>query len=290
MANPMEIKGDNIYEKLGGLHWFWVGAIILFLIFIPLLNPLGLPISTNEWTRDAYEAVLSVPDDMVVVWEDNWSIGGLADSEPGHTALMRIMLKNNIKFVMVSLTPDTPLLHTYITDRVLNYPEADGKVYGVDWVQMGFLPGQEGALSLMAEDMHSAFSADYYGTPLSQLPLMDSVHDYNDIALVISGSSSQTWVEAPIRQWYTKYNVPVLSYTLSGGTVLSATYWPDNGIVGIIEGSRGGSELEFIGRVPGIGVAQSDAKTLAFLAVAAFIVLGNISYFGSRNIKEEIST
>jgi len=287
MANPMEIKGNNIYEKLGGLHWFWVGAIILVLIFIPLLNPLGLPISTNTWTIDAYDAMLAVPDDMVIIWEDNWSIGGLADSEPGHTALMRIMLDNNIKFVMVSLTPDTPLLHTYITDAVGKYSESQGKVYGVDWVQMGFLAGQEGALSLMAEDMHSAFASDYYGTPLSQLPLMDNVIDFNDVALVISGSSSQTWVEAPIRQWYTKYDVEVVSYTLSGGTVLSATYWPNNGIVGIIEGSRGGAELEFIGSVPGIGASQSDAKTLAFLATAGFIVLGNISYFGAKSAKEE---
>jgi len=287
MANPMEIKGDNIWEKLGGLHWFPIGAIILLLIFIPLLNPLGLPISTNTWTVDAYDAILATPDDKVIIWEDNWSIGGLADSEPGHTALMRIMLENNIKFVMVSLTPDTPLLHTYITDAVSKYPESQGKVYGVDWVQMGFLAGQEGALSLMAKDMHSAFASDYYGTPLSQLPLMDNVIDFNDIALVISGSSSQTWVEAPIRQWYTKYDVEVVSYTLSGGTVLSATYWPNNGIVGIIEGSRGGAELEFIGSVPGIGASQSDAKTLAFLATAGFIVLGNISYFGAKSAKED---
>jgi hypothetical protein len=287
MANPMEIKGDNIWEKLGSLHWFPIGAIILLLIFIPLLNPLGLPISTNTWTIDAYDAILAVPDDKVVIWEDNWSIGGLADSEPGHIALMRIMLENNIKFVMVSLTPDTPLLHTYITDAVNDYPESQGKVYGVDWVQMGFLAGQEGALSLMAEDMHSAFSSDYYGTPLSQLPLMDNVIDFNDVALVISGSSSQTWVEAPVRQWYTKYDVDVVSYTLSGGTVLSATYWPNNGIVGIIEGSRGGAELEFIGSVPGVGAAQSDAKTLAFLATAGFIVLGNISYFGAKWAKED---
>jgi len=287
MANPMEIKGNNIWEKLGGLHWFWVGAIILLLIFIPLLRPLGLPISTNQWTKDAYDAVLAVPDGKIIIWEDNWAIGGLADSEPGHTALMRIMLENNKKFVMVSLTPDTPLLHSYITDKVNKYPESQDKVYGVDWVQMGFLAGQEGALSLMAEDMHSAFTTDYYGTPLSQLPLMDNVQDFNDIALVISGSSSQTWVEAPVRQWYTKYKVDIVSYTLSGGTVLSATYWPNNGVVGIIEGSRGGSELEFIGNVPGIGASQSDAKTLAFLATAGFIVLGNISYFGAKNAKKE---
>jgi len=125
----MEVKGENMWEKLGGLHWFWVGAIILVLIFIPLLKPLGLPISTNKWTEDAYNAILNVPSDKVVIWEDNWAIGGLADSEPGHTALMRIMLENNIKFIMVSLTPDTPLLHTYITDKVSKYPESEGKEY-----------------------------------------------------------------------------------------------------------------------------------------------------------------
>jgi hypothetical protein len=281
----MKIDGDTLIEKLGGLHWFWVGAVILILIFIPLLSPLGLPISTSQWTRDAVDVLRDVPADKIVVWEDMWSMGGLAEAEVGHTALMRILLKNNIKFVMVSLTPDTPLLHTYISDKVANTAEGRGKVYGEDWAQMGFLPGEEGALSLMAEDFHAAFGEDYYGTPLSQIPIMDDLHGYEDIALVITGSSSQTWVEAPVRQWYVKYDVPIVSYTLTGGTVLSATYWPDNGILGIIEGSRGGSELEFLGSVPGEGVAQSDAKTLAFLATAAFIVIGNISYFGSKGNK-----
>ena len=285
MSDPMKIDGDTLIEKLGGLHWFWVGAIILLLIFIPLLNPMGLPISTTQWTRDAVDELLDVPSDKIVVWEDNWGMGGLAEADVGHTALMRILLKNNIRFVMVSLSPDTPLLHSYIWDKVKNTPEGRGKTYGTDWAQMGFLPGGEAALTLMAEDFHAAFGADYYGAPLSSLPIMDDIHGYEDIALVITGSSSQTWVEAPVRQWYVKYNVEIVSYTLTGGTVLSATYWPDNGIIGIIEGSRGGSELEFIGGVPGDGVAQSDAKTLAFLATAAFIVIGNISYFGGKRNK-----
>ena len=285
MSDPMKIDGDTFIEKLGGLHWFWVGAVILILIFIPLMSPLNLPISTSQWTRDAVEVLEAVPADKYVVWEDQWSMGGLAEAEVGHTALMRILLKNNVKFVMVSLTPDTPLLHTYISDIVANTPEGRGKVYGEDWAQMGFLAGEEAALSLMAEDFHAAFGNDYYGTSLSSLPIMDGLEDSDDIAIVITGSSSQTWVEAPVRQWYVKYDVPLVSYTLTGGTVLSATYWPDNGILGIIEGSRGGAELEFIGKVPGEGAAQTDAKTLAFLATAAFIVIGNISYFGSKNGK-----
>jgi hypothetical protein len=285
MSDPLKIEGDTLIEKLGGLHWFWVGVIILILIFIPLMNPMGLPISTSQWTHDAYNVLLDLPEDSIVVWEDNWGMGGLAEADVGHTALWRILFKNNIRFVIVGLGSDTPLLDAYISDKVEKTPEGRGKVYGEDWAQMGFLPGGEGALQLMAEDFHGAFEADYYGTPLSNLPIMDDLHGYEDIALIITGSSSQTWVEAPIRQWYVKYDVPIISYTLTGGTVLSATYWPDNGILGIIEGSRGGSELEFIGGVPGDGVAQSDAKTLAFLATAAFIVIGNISYFGSKGSK-----
>jgi len=91
MSNPMKIQGDTLIEKLGGLHWFWIGTIILLLIFIPLLHPLGLPISTAKWTKDAYQAILDVPEDKIIVWEDNWAMGGLAEAETGHTALMRLL-------------------------------------------------------------------------------------------------------------------------------------------------------------------------------------------------------
>ena len=280
--NPWEVRGKSLLEKLGGLHWFWVGGIILILILIPTLRPLGLPISTTKWTVDAYDAIINVPKDKVIIWEDEWSITGLAEAESVHTALMRILFANNIPFIMYAQTADTPSLQTYITNIVKKYPEAQGKVYGRDWVQLGFLAGGEGAIVLMAEDIHAAFRTDYFGTPLDQLPLMDNVHNYRDVSLVVSGSSSQTWVETPVRQWYIKYNVPIVSYTLTGGTVLSSTYYPSKGIIGIIEGSHGGAELEYLGKVFGIGQAQSDAKTLAFLMTALWIILGNISYFGSR--------
>jgi hypothetical protein len=278
----MEVRGKSFIEKIGGLHWFWVGAIILVMLMIPLLRPLGLPISTQKWTQDAYTAIINSPKDKIVLWEDEWGMGGLADASSAHIAVMRILFANNIPFVMYAATTDAPNLHIYITNIVKTYPEAKGKVYGVDWVQLGFLPGGEGAIPLLADNPHVAFTKDYFGTSIDQLPLMAKFNSYKDISLVISGSSSQTWIETPIRQWYVKYNVPIVSYTLSGGTVLSVTYYPNKGVVGIIEGSRGGAELEFIGKVFGGGQAQSDAKTLAFLTTAAWIVIGNISYFGSR--------
>jgi hypothetical protein len=283
--NPWEVRGKSLIEKLGGLHWFWVGGIILVMIIIPTLRPLGLPISTEQWTVDAYNAIITAPKDKVIIWEDEWAITGAAEAESAHTALMRIMFANKIPFVMYAQSADTPNLQVYITNIVKKYPEAQGKVYGVDWVQLGLLPGGEGAIPLLAENTHAAFKTDYFGTPLDQLPLMNKLNSYKDVSLVISGSSSQTWIETPVRQWYIKYNVPIVSYTLTGGTVLSSTYYPNKGVIGIIEGGRGGAELEFLGKVFGVGQAQSDAKTLAFLTVAAWIIVGNISYFGSRREK-----
>lgn len=285
MASPWEVRGKTIWEKIGGLHWFWVGLVIVFLIFIPTIKPMGLPITTTEWTEDAYNALINVPKDKYVIWEDLWSITGLASAESGHIALARIMMENDIKFVMVGLDALAPALHLYVLDAALKTPEAKGKVYGEDYAVMGFLAGMEGALPSMAEDFHKTFPVDYYGKPIDSLPMMAGLRDYKDVALVISSSSSQTWVDAPIRQWYSKYNVPIISYPCTGGAVLSSTYWPDRGVLGIVEGSRGGAEMEFLGHVPGPGVAQSDAKTLAFAAVAVFIVIGNISHF-MRESKE----
>jgi hypothetical protein len=115
---------------------------------------------------------------------------------------------------------------------------------------------------------------------------MDKVHSYHDIGLIISSFSSTTWIESCVRQWYIKYNLPIVSYTMTGGTTVSVTYYPNKGVVGIIEGGRGGAELEYIGRVFGIGQSQSDAKTLAFVTIAVMIIIGNISYFGSRGKKK----
>jgi hypothetical protein len=267
---------------MGGLHWFWVGLVILIAVLIPLLRPLGLPITIQPWTRSAYETMINSPKDKVVVIEDLWGVGSLAEAESAHTALIRILLKNDIPFVLYSQGQDSPALHLYILDKVQNYPEARGKVYGEDYVLFGYLPGGEGAIPVLAEDFHQTFKTDYFGTPIEQLPLMDNLHNYEDVSFVITIAGQQTWIDVPVRQWYNRYNVPLISYTQTGGTVVSIQYYPNSGVLGIIEGSRGGAELEYLGAVFGIGQAQSDAKTLSFLTIFGFVILGNISYFASR--------
>jgi len=286
MLNPWEIKGKTFFEKLGGLHWFWIGILLCLSILIPTLHPIGLPISTTKWTEDAYIAIKNAPKDKVIIWEDMWGMSATAAAEAAHTAVMRILFANNKPFIMYAEAVDTPQLQQYITEKVLKTAEAQGKVYGVDWVQLGFIAGGEGAIVSIAEDIHSAFKTDYYGTPLDKLPLMAKIRNYEDVGLVISSFGSTTWIESSVRQWYIKYNLPIVSYTMTGGATVSVAYYPNKGVVGIIEGGRGGAELEFLGKVYGIAQSQTDAKTLSFAIVAVMIVVGNISYFGSRGKKK----
>jgi len=286
MLNPWEVKGKTLFEKLGGIHWFWIGLLLAVMILIPILHPLGLPITTTPWTVDAYNAIINAPDDKVIIWEDLWGLGATAAAEAAHTAVMRILFANNKPFIMYSEAPDNPQLQQYITEKVLKTAEAQGKVYGVDWVQLGFIASGEAAIVSVAENLHSAFKTDYFGTPIDKLPLMAKVHNYNDMGLIISSFGSTTWIESSVRQWYIKYNLPIVSYTMTGGATISVAYYPNKGVVGIIEGGRGGAELEYLGKVYGIAQSQTDAKTLSFITIAAVIVIGNISYFGSRGRKE----
>jgi hypothetical protein len=285
MLNPWEVKGKTFLEKLGGLHWFWIGILLCVMVLIPTLRPLGLPISTTQWTVDAYNAIKNAPSDKVVIWEDLWGLSATAAAEAAHTAVMRILFANNKPFIMYGEAIDTPQLQQYITEKVLKTAEAQGKVYGKDWIQLGFIAGGEAAIVSVAEDIRGAFKTDYFGTPLDQLPLMAKIKDYKDVGLVITSFGSTTWIESSVRQWYIKYNLPIVSYTMTGGATVSVAYYPNKGVVGIIEGGRGGAELEFLGKVYGIAQSQTDAKTLSFVAVAVMIIVGNISYFGTRGKK-----
>ena len=280
--NPLEVQGKNYWEKLGGLHWFWIGLVVMILLSIPLLRPLGLPISTTKWTVDAFEVLKNIPKDKYVLWEDVATLSDYADFRPGHVALWRILLKYNVKFLVYGTGPDNPPFQLRIQDEALKSVEASGKVYGVDWVHCSYITGGEVGEAAMAANIHGTFPFDNQGNTIDSLPMMRNLRDYRDVAILISSSSSGSWIESPTRQWYAKFGVKIVSYPCTGGAVLSSTYYPNKGVVGIIEGSRGGAELEFLGGVYGSGVALSDAKTLAYTTVLAFIIIGNISYWGGR--------
>jgi len=134
-------------------------------------------------------------------------------------------------------------------------------------------------------DIYKTFETDYYGTPLDSLPMMRGIHNYDQIALVVSLTGSAT-------PWITFANARYRQEVGLGVTaVMAPEYYPylqTNQLVGMIGGLKGAAEYEtllnkklgFEGRKAAcIGM---DSQSIVHLVMIVFIVLGNIAYFATK--------
>src|SRR5207249_9857819 len=97
--------------------------------------------------------------------------------QPMMIATLDHLFGKNVKVVTMQLWPGGPPL----VDRAL---EAEAhkfhKVYGVDYVNLGFKEGQIITMvALGSSGFHALFPLDMHGTPMSGLPLMSKVRDYS---------------------------------------------------------------------------------------------------------------
>ena len=279
----MTEEASTIWDKMGTVDYRWVYALTLVLILIPVIRPLGIPILTSEPVKDYYKTLDQLPPGSVVAVSFRGSMGLLDEQEAQFLATWKILFQRDLKVIFYCPTADgVIILDDHLGKKVR--PEDYGKVYGVDYVRLGYNPLAEAGEASFAISIRKVYPTDYKGTSLDQIPMMKEIDSYEDIDVIIFQHTSCTDVEIGIRQWAVPYKVPVLDTTLGCCGPMAAPYYPAQ-IKGFLSGSIAGAELEIIGRVPGPGAAMTDAKNLGIFGLIIFLVLGNASYWGKRLTK-----
>ncbi|HHY17673.1 MAG TPA: hypothetical protein GX524_06305, partial [Firmicutes bacterium] len=184
--------------------------IMLLGISIPLISPLGLPLAVVDTTTQAFDEVEKLnPGDRVLMSFD-YSPGGAAELDPISHALLTHFLRKDVKVYAVASVPEG----TMFAQRNLAIYEDAGKVYGKDFVNLGYFAGGENAVAALSENIRSVFKSDIDGTPVDQIEMMQDVKDMNDINMVVSvnvGPGGAATADVWVRQIAVVYkDVPVI--------------------------------------------------------------------------------
>jgi hypothetical protein len=259
-------------------------AAVIIVIIIPLLHPLGLPITVTEATLKAYRAVdeYAKPGSVVIIAFEfiagNWpEMGPIAVAMTQH-----VFNKPGVRIIILAMGRDEgPIL----AERTLRYVDTKGKEYGKDYVNLGFFAGAEAAMAAFARDIPGLVKKDYYGTPIENLPVMSGLKDLRDIDLFIClWSGTPGWVEY-LRQWQTPYGIPSVGGTLGIVGPGAQPYVAAGQLKGLVVGLRGGGEYEKLINKPGEATAGLDAISTTHVLIFLCVILGNIGYFASRGAR-----
>lgn len=270
----------SFWDKLLSLDRRWIYLILFVVVSYPLLFPVGLPLTVSRETHRVYEYIEALPPESVVVVSFDYSPSSYAEQHPQAVAIMNhLMLKPDVKIVCVAFWEQGPML----CEELLESIDTHGKQYGEDYVNLGFVPGGEAAMSAFAGDIHKTFPVDHRKNPIGTLPMMANIKTAHDIDFFISIAAGSPGVPEIIRQIQGPYKVPFAAGLVAISVPISMPYVQSGQMIGLLAGLRGAAEYEQLLDMKGTATVAMDAISFSHIVVLVFIVISNIAYFLSRN-------
>lgn len=268
----------NFWEKLGTLDRRWVYLMVAIVVIIPLFVPLQLPIGITPEAQALYDAVEALPDSSTVMLTFDYYASTVAETQPISVAALHHLFRKDMKVVTMTTIP---LGGPTIAQNVMNDLAAQyNKKYGIDYVNLGYKANYTAVLKGMGIAIENIYPTDQHGTPLSQLPLMENVKNYNDIDfifVVADNAILDYWVSIVNAQ----YEKPIGAGTTAVMAPKFYSFIQSGQLTGLLGGMKGAAEYEMLVHKPDKALLGMNSQSLVHLLIIAFVIIGNIALFTS---------
>ncbi|MDP2859781.1 MAG: hypothetical protein Q8P50_17650 [Bacillota bacterium] len=262
-------------EKLQNIDRRILFALIFLAMAYPMVKPFTLPMAITQEVKSLYDFIEKLgPDDIVIMAPDYSpayapTVGGACDAIYVH------LMRRGAKVVFASFAQTGPMM----AENVITSGTPSGKKYGVDYVNMGFRAGGEGAVASMLQDFPSVFPKDFQGTPIAGIPMLKNLKSAKDLSLAVlfatGGYAGGGWV----RQLVQPYGKPFAACVTGMMGPAHVPYYQAKQLVGLVVDMKGGAEYETLIKRPSGSLAGMGAQTLAQMLIVLYMVVANVTYF-----------
>jgi hypothetical protein len=276
----------NFWDKLGALDRRWIYLLVALAVIFPLIVPMSFKISITPEARQLFEAVDSLPDSSVVMLTFDYYPSTVAETEPMAVAALRHLFRKNCKVITLTTVPlGGPSMAERVTRRIAR---EFGKIYGVDYVNLGYKFGYVSVLKGMGTSIESIYPTDNSGTPLSELPMMATVKNYYDVRFIFVVADNDI-----VSYWISivnaEYGTPVGCGTTAVGAPKYYAFVGSGQLTGLLGGMKGAAEYELLVGARGLAEKGMGMQSLVHLMIILMVIVGNIAFFaGGRKQKGSI--
>lgn len=284
----------KFWEKLGNVDRRIIYIILLIAVIIPLIATVKLPSNVRAMPRtlDVYNHIENIDPNSrrkAIMLSVDFDPQTVPELQPQFEAVLRHAFSRDIPVVVLTMY----IQGLTIAEDVLERLSAEyKKVYGEDYVFLGWKPIMVAVIMGMGNFIDQTFPTDFYGTPLSQLPIMEDIRNYDDIGLVMNftgGSVYQTWITFA----YTPFRVPVATGVTSVSVADLYPYLGSKQLVGMLAGMKAAAEYERLvkdnyspDKEIFLRATQSmPALSASLIVIILFVIIGNVSFFATRRKK-----
>ena len=279
----MEAKElKRFLQRIATIDRRFVYLLVGLAVALPFFFPLRQRIRVSPPVRQVYDVVESLrPDGKPLLLSMDFDPSTAPELQPMAEAILRHGFARDVEVIVMTLSPTGVSLAEAIIHKVAGEFQ---RTYGGDYVFLGYKPGSGNVILQIGEEIRKLYPTDAAGTPVDDLPLMRSVHNYNDIGLVIALSGTgivETWITYAVGRYGATYAMGVTAVMASG-------YYPyinTGQSKGLLGGMKGAAEYEqllldnHLASRLGDGSKGMNSQSMAHLLIITLILLGNIHYF-----------
>lgn len=248
---PETPQQKTLGEKLQSLPKQVLYVILFACTSIPLFFNIPIPNKPFDASVDLYAKLMALPEGSTVLIGSDWTLSTRGESGGEMEALLRILMRRNIKFAIYSTAdPQAPQV-AIDTVATLNKERKDkGEKEYVrfkDWVSLGYFANSEGENQSIGANVRKAFSGKQDVEPghppqdVFDSPVLKNINSNADVPLLIliSASSTDTVTIERIGG-----KIP-LAFMVTGVMVpQEQVYYASGQLVGMCGGIKGMYDLE----------------------------------------------
>lgn len=270
----------SIVDKLLNLDQRIIYGLMFIALAVPILYPVVLPMDIQAYSQESFDFADALPAGSLVIIEGGLNSATFPQGGPGLVAQIIHLLGKDVNLVFFSVNVESnEWTRNAIDDALEKIPAGVSAENGVDWVHLGYVPGQESGIAAIATDIRSIRNEDYFGTSLDSIPLLDGVNDATSFDAVCWWGGSEGSIPWGIRQFVTPFGIPMTGMCTTNEVPNYSPYISSGQLHGLIGGVRGSAEYEYLSGNPGPALGQAMATNFGGLLWAVMVILGNVLFF-----------
>lgn len=251
MAQNETPQPKTFGEKLMSMPRLVLYGLLILMTAGPLFVQQTIPTTPGKPTIDLFASLMSLPDGSTVIVQSDWTNSTRGESAGAMEALLRILMRKNIKFALMTVAdPQAPQVAKDTIRRInAERKEKNEKEWKQweDWVALGYFPNAEGIANAMANNIRTAWSGKKDMQPgvgmtdVFQSPVLQSIRRVEDVQMIINIHASDT-LNRLIERIKKRTKLASMCTGVMGPETL--VYHTSGQIVGVSVGLNGVVELE----------------------------------------------
>jgi hypothetical protein len=283
-----EAQAKTFLEKLGALDRRWIFLMIAIAVIVPLILHATTSIPPSAMVQDLFDKIESMPPGSKVLISFDYGPSTVPENQPMANAVTRHSFEKGHRIYLMALWATGPRQSQQLIDELIEVEFPD-KVYGEDWIHLGYKAGNQGLINTLLSDFKAMYTTDLAGTAIDGFPMMAGIRSLRDFDLILGMGSGFPGTKEWVQFAGDPGDIPVGGGTTAVMAPLLYPYYPKQ-MVGFMGGLQGAAEYEFaLAKVypeyedrSRIASTSMGPQVTAHLVIVAFVIIGNITYLAER--------